>query len=157
MKKTAKKLQESTEQFYNRYKEIKDSTAEIKLSPDKWTLKEIVGHLIDSASNNHQRFIRFQINDSLEFPDYDKDQWLSAFNYNTMKLSELITLHKSFNDLIAMLIKAADKKSLKKRWNINGGETASITFKELMLHYLEHCTTHFIHFADRLNEIEKSQ
>ena len=42
-------------------------------NPNDWSVKEIVGHLVDSASNNHQRFVRLQIADDLAFPDYSKD------------------------------------------------------------------------------------
>jgi hypothetical protein len=44
--------------------------ADIRLAPDKWTLKEMVGHLVDSAANNHQRFIRLQFEAVLVFPKY---------------------------------------------------------------------------------------
>jgi hypothetical protein len=39
---------------------IKDTDFVYKPAPDKWSKKEILGHLIDSAANNHQRFIRAQ-------------------------------------------------------------------------------------------------
>ena len=47
------------------------NNADVKLGPDKWTLKEMVAHLIDSASNNHQRFVRLQIGHEISFPGYE--------------------------------------------------------------------------------------
>ena len=37
------------------------------------TIRQILGHLVDSASNNHQRIVRLQYNQELEFPDYQQD------------------------------------------------------------------------------------
>jgi hypothetical protein len=44
----------------------------------KWSSKEVVGHLIDSASNNHQRFVRAQFTDHLVFPGYEQEAWVRA-------------------------------------------------------------------------------
>ena len=69
------------EQFLNEFRDIVESarnnllaiTAEEaqKGPAGKWSPKEIVGHLIDSAANNHQRFIRAQFTDDLICPSYD--------------------------------------------------------------------------------------
>ena len=45
-------------------------------APGKWSKKEIVGHLIDSAANNHGRFVRAQLQDDLVFAGYDQDAWV---------------------------------------------------------------------------------
>ena len=49
--------------FNDRLAGVHGDKTGIKLSEDKWSLKEIIGHLIDSASNNHQRFVRLQFGD----------------------------------------------------------------------------------------------
>jgi len=59
--------------------------SEIKLGPDKWTLKEIVWHLIDSASNNHQRFIRLQIDRKIALPGYEAEEWVSISNIQDLE------------------------------------------------------------------------
>jgi len=43
--------------------------------PGGWSRRQLLGHLIDSASNNHQRFVRASLQDSLEFPAYDQNGW----------------------------------------------------------------------------------
>src|SRR5439155_1135928 len=50
-------------------------------APGKWSAKQILGHLIDSASNNHQRFVRAQFTDDLVFPGYEQKAWVSAQRY----------------------------------------------------------------------------
>jgi hypothetical protein len=51
-------------------KPLPNETVEVRTGPGEWSVKEIVGHLVDSASNNHQRFVRLQVADGLVFPDY---------------------------------------------------------------------------------------
>jgi hypothetical protein len=69
----------------------------------KWSKKEILGHLIDSASNNHQRFVRAQFKDDLIFPGYDQDEWVRVQNYQYMNWHTLVELWEEFNLLIAHL------------------------------------------------------
>ena len=56
------------ESFNDKLAGIPGEITGIRLSEDKWSLKEIIGHLIDSASNNHQRFVRLQFGDLVNFP-----------------------------------------------------------------------------------------
>ena len=64
---------------------------------DGWSRQETLGHLIDSAANNHQRFVRGQFTDELVFPGYDGDQWVSAQKYNEASWPDLIRLWSSYN------------------------------------------------------------
>ena len=58
--------------------EIPEAAATYKPDPDRWSKKEILGHLIDSASNNHQRFVRAQFTARLEFPEYEQKSWVKS-------------------------------------------------------------------------------
>jgi hypothetical protein len=53
----------------------------LKPAPDRWSKKEILGHLIDSAANNHQRFVRAQGTPRLEFPGYEQEFWVATQAY----------------------------------------------------------------------------
>lgn len=66
-------------------------------APGKWSPKEIIGHLIDSASNNHQRFIRIQFQEALIFPGYKQDKWVVAQRYQSQPWEELLQLWYSYN------------------------------------------------------------
>lgn len=64
------------------------------------TIKQILGHLIDSASNNHQRMVRLQYSkDLLFFPDYrqDNDLWIALQDYQNADWANLIQLWKFYN------------------------------------------------------------
>lgn len=82
---------------------VNDGEASSK--PDgKWSKKEILGHLVDSASNNHQRFVRAQFKDNLVFPGYAQDEWVKAQNYQLVNWISLVELWKGFNILLAHII-----------------------------------------------------
>ena len=64
---------------------------------EKWTRKQILGHLIDSAANNHQRFVRAQFSDDLVFSGYEQDRWVKVQQYNDEEWSRLVELWKLYN------------------------------------------------------------
>jgi hypothetical protein len=78
-------------------------------APGKWCPREIIGHLIDSASNNHQRFVRAQFKDDLIFSGYEQDTWVSVQRYGEAPWSDLLDLWRSFNLHIARVMEAVPK------------------------------------------------
>jgi hypothetical protein len=63
----------------------------------RWSRKELIGHLIDSAGNNHQRFVRAQYQERMSFPRYVQDQWIAAQGYRERPWSELVELWRLYN------------------------------------------------------------
>jgi hypothetical protein len=141
--------------FYNKYKDLNDEITSKRPGNGKWTLKEILGHLIDSASNNHQRFVRLQIVDELIFPGYGKDnsKWLEIEKYNELNFSDVILLWKQYNVLIGNIIKGADEGKLENYWIKSDGD--KITLKDLMIDYVRHLKEHVKHFEQTLEEINR--
>ena len=72
----------------------------------KWSAKQVIGHLIDSASNNHQRFVRAQFTDDLVFPGYEQDAWVAVQGYQTAVWLDLVMLWRHFNLHLARVIAA---------------------------------------------------
>ena len=73
----------------------------------KWSPKEVVGHLVDSASNNHQRFVLAQFDDALVFSAYTQDDWVAAQQYQSAPWSELVALWRALNLHLARVMAAA--------------------------------------------------
>ena len=73
-------------------------------SPEKWSSQQIIGHLIDSASNNHQRFVRAQEGDPLVFPRYEQEHWVRCQQYDKSTWDSLLTLWHSYNHHVAHVI-----------------------------------------------------
>jgi DinB family protein len=80
-----------------RLREIPEHESRQKRSPDDWMPIEILGHLIDSAANNHQRFVRAQFTDDLVFPGYEQNEWVSSQKYADEFWPEVIQLWSSYN------------------------------------------------------------
>jgi hypothetical protein len=85
---------------------VPEEVAARRPAPGKWSAKEIVGHLVDSASNNHQRFVRAQFQDDLVFPGYAQDEWVTVQRYQEASWPHLLTLWRDFNLHLARVIEA---------------------------------------------------
>lgn len=76
---------------------LSDAAASTTPAPGKWSPKEVIGHLIDSASNNHGRFVRAQLADDMVFPGYEQERWVAAQRYAAAPWQELVALWSGFN------------------------------------------------------------
>jgi hypothetical protein len=83
-----------------------------KSSTDQWSIKEVLGHLIDSAANNHQRFVRAQFTDDLVFPGYEQEKWVNAQRYNQESWGDMIQLWSSYNLHLLHVISAIPEATL---------------------------------------------
>ena len=69
-----------------------------------WSASQILGHLIDSAANNHQRFVRAQFSDDLDYPGYEQEQWVRAQHYETEPWGRLLALWLAYNRHLAHVV-----------------------------------------------------
>jgi hypothetical protein len=81
-----------------------EAESAVHRAPGKWSAKETLGHLIDSAANNHQRFVRAQFTDELFFPGYEQQQWVAVQHYQQASWPSLIQLWLSYNRHLLHLI-----------------------------------------------------
>lgn len=91
-----------------RLRAITPETAQHRASVDAWSPAEIIGHLIDSASNNHGRFVRAQWQDSLIFPGYEQEKWVNVQHYRRADWHHLLDLWRSYNLHLAHVMEQAD-------------------------------------------------
>jgi hypothetical protein len=91
---------------------ISEAEASRRPAPGKWSRKEIVGHLIDSAGVNHQRFVRAQLQDSLSFPGYEQDDWVRVQRYQDRPWRDLVELWRALNLHLAEVIRATPGREL---------------------------------------------
>jgi len=85
--------------------------------PNRWTAKQIIGHLIDSAANNHQRFVRAQFKEDLVFPGYEQDAWVEVQKYNEEPWPDLISLWATYNLHLAHVIASMPENALTRTRN----------------------------------------
>ena len=100
------------DQAAERLRRISDADAARKPAPGKWSRKEIIGHLIDSAANNHVRFVRAQFLDGLVFAGYEQDKWVAIVNYQSRPWQELVALWQLYNHHIAHIMATADPSAV---------------------------------------------
>jgi hypothetical protein len=133
---------------------ISDGEASSK-QDGKWSKKEILGHLIDSASNNHQRFVRAQFNHNLVFPGYDQNKCVRVQNYQFVNWNSLVELWKGFNILITHIAgEISDEILLKPRAEHNLYEIAYIEIskeKSATLDYF--IRDYFVHLRHHMEQI----
>jgi DinB superfamily len=117
----------------------------------KWSPREIIGHLIDSASNNHQRFVSAQFGDDLVFPGYEQDRWVAAQRYQEAGWPELVSLWRSFNLHLAHVMETVPDETrlrLRQRHNLHEigfgsfAADAPVTLDGFMHDYVAHLEHH---------------
>jgi transcriptional regulator len=118
--------------------EISEENMSTKPSPTKWSKKEIIGHLIDSATNNHQRFVRGQFENIPEI-SYDQNNWNEFSFYNQIESKQIISFWTIYNKQIIEIIKRIRKENLEKQIKI-GNNILTLGF--LIIDYVEHLEHH---------------
>ena len=79
-----------------------------------WTPKQIVGHLVDSAANNHRRFVLAQFTDDLAFDGYAQEDWVRSQRYDAADWPTLVALWRSYNLHLAHVMAAAPAEVLRR-------------------------------------------
>ena len=100
----AERLRNAVEGATPRLLAISDDDAAKPAAPDKWSPKQVIGHLIDSASNNHQRFVRAALQPELTFPGYDQEALVALVRPNDATWELLVRLWESYNRYLAHVI-----------------------------------------------------
>jgi len=97
---------------------ISEEEAGRRSGPENWSKKEILGHLIDSASNNHQRFVRLQNADTVVLPSYQENDWVRTQHYGARPWTDLVELWSAYNRHLAHVIRHADEKAAGHVWKL---------------------------------------
>ena len=132
---------------------LKNISAEdsAKSMSGEWSRREILGHLIDSATNNHQRFVRAQFTDDLVFTGYQQEQWVSSQKYNDEPWPDLIELWRAYNLHLVhvvsripedVLTRERDQHSLDQIAFKSVDQSTPATLEYLIRDYLDHLKHH---------------
>jgi hypothetical protein len=146
----ADSIQQGINAAVARWRNLPEQTLRFRPSEDAWSIKEITGHLIDSAANNHQRFVRLQLLEQLTFPDYGQDNihWVRIQNYQDRTWEELLGLWRFYNVQLAYIIRSADPSCLNHVWQLDAENR--VTLFDLMTDYLKHIEAHLDQITDTL-------
>lgn len=106
-----------------------------------WTIKQIVGHLVDSASNNHQRFLRYQPQGNFVFPGYDQNVCVSRAHYDSMEFQSLLALWYHYNRMLLHIITHFPADDLAASM-LQIGDRSAVTLQDLIHDYFGHIDRH---------------
>ena len=148
MKETINRLEELLNSGFDYVSKSSEIELTKKASPDKWSKKEIIGHLIDSGINNLQRFteVQFEIK-PYKIRQYRQDELVKANDYQHSEINEVVELWISINNRIISLMKKQTIKTLKYNIELNNETISDLRF--LMMDYVDHLEHH-------LNQIKSS-
>jgi hypothetical protein len=107
---------------------------------EKWSRRQVLGHLIDSAFNNYHRVIRAQSGGELVFPDYEQAHWVSAGGYQARKWAALVGLWAQMNMQLAHAIAgiAEDRLDTTCRIGADGPQTLEFIVRDYPKHMQHH-------------------
>ena len=138
IKNSIKKLNHLIDNVAKKINEISDEELSTKPFPNKWSKKEIIGHLIDSAVNNHSRIIRAQYEDTPEIT-YDQNNWNKLNFYQSIKSNQLISFWKMYNKHLLQIINRIPVESLMNKIKV-GNQILTLEF--IIVDYVEHLEYH---------------
>ena len=143
---------------------VSEESASRKSDPQSWSAKEIIGHLIDSASINHGRFVRAQLWDTLVFEGYRQDDWVSTQCYQERPFAGLVSLWLNLNHHLSHVFACTPisvRQAKRSQHNLHeiawhpvpSGERTTLEY--FMVDYVEHVRHHLAQIHQRLSSAAK--
>ncbi len=131
--------------------EISEAESSKPRAEAHWSSKQIIGHLIDSAANNHARFVLGQLKNDLVFPGYDQDGWVATNHYQEAPWSQLVDLWRAYNLHLHHVMSHAATEKLNAPCTLHTlqeiafktvPQTEPVTLEYLMKDYVDHLQHH---------------
>ena len=127
-------------------RQVRNADATFRPGPEKWSKKEILGHLIDSAANNHQRFVRAAAQGSLDFPGYEQEKMVTVQNPNVASWEMLVELWSAYNRYLAYVVGQLPASCAQTQCVIGG--RPPVTLLWMASDYVEHMKHHLNQIVD---------
>ena len=140
MKDLAAELRGEVERAAERFQRWSDADASRARGDGKWVGKEILGHLIDSAFNNQQRFVRAQLASAYVGPGYEQAAWVALNGYRERPWRELVEIWVAANRQLAAVIERVPAAKLVTLCTI--GDDEPVALESVMRDYLAHLKHH---------------
>jgi len=137
-----------------RLEKLSNDTVESKPTPSTWSPKEELGHLLDSAANNHQRIVRAQLEENPAMPGYEQNRWVAVHAYQHRDWNELIGLWQALNRQLLAAAEAVPDSSWSRTLTVAGSEPLTLQF--VFEDYVVHMLHHLQHIGIEVDDIRSS-
>lgn len=143
----ATQLQETVDRETVHLCNVREEDAVKKPAPNKWSHKEELGHLIDSACNNHLRFVVGSTQPKFQGAGYEQDAWVDRHGYNEMPWADILDFWKRYNHFLATLVGRIPADRMQTPCIIGNG--APVTLQFVIEDYILHLQHHVDHILRR--------
>jgi hypothetical protein len=135
----------------DRLRGLSQDTVASRSAPSAWSPKEELGHLLDSAANNHQRIVRAQLEDNPAMPGYEQNRWVAMHAYQSRDWEELIELWRALNRQLLAAAEAVPDSAWSRSLTVDGSEPLTLQF--VFEDYVAHMVHHLEHIGIKVDDI----
>jgi hypothetical protein len=121
--------------------DLSPQSADVPWRPGGWTRKQIVGHLLDSCTNNRQRFVRAALEGTYTGPFYAQEGWVALHGYETQEWSTLLRWWRVEHEILAAVVERIPEEGLMASCTV--GDDPPVTLRFLIEDYIAHQKHHF--------------
>jgi len=140
MSEVARKFRSDLDEVHRALVSLPETLADVPWRADGWTRKQIVGHLLDSAANNRQRFVRASTGGSYSGPKYEQDAWVAAHAYAEQSWSALLGWWEAEHEILISVVDRIPEDRLETQCVV--GDNAPVTLRFLIEDYVDHQKWH---------------
>jgi hypothetical protein len=133
-----KTLSKQTLQIKNLLKNVSKKKSMHRYSPDKWSILEVTGHIIEIERVFSYRALRFARNDSQPLPGFDENSYIKQSNYNNVKLSDLIKEFCSLREANILMFKNTSEEMSLRQGIANGNKFTVRALAYIMAGHVNH-------------------
>ena len=122
------------------FQHVDESRTSARSAPGRWCAREILGHLVDSACNNHRRFVIARDAPPVAFQGYNQDDWVERQQYAQVPFRDIVALWAAYNRHLAHVIATTPFDALSSTGRGADGDEVTLGF--LMEDYVRHLRHH---------------
>jgi hypothetical protein len=148
-----KELRALIDEIPHRLSKLPASQVESKPALSNWSAKEELGHLLDSAANNHQRIVRTQLEHEPKMPGYDGDAWVELHRYQQRNWQEMIEVWRTLNQQLLTAAEAAPGTAWTRTCTI--ADSSPLTLKFVFEDYIDHMLHHLRHIGIEIDDLKR--
>lgn len=144
-------LRDLLQRVPSRLEKLSPDAAESKPTPSAWSPKQELGHLLDSAANNHQRIVRAQLENNPAMPTYDQNGWVAVHAYQRRDWAELIETWRAINRQLLAAVESVPDSAWKRTLTVGPSEPLTLQF--VLEDYIVHMCHHLQHIGIETSDI----